>query len=136
MKKKVTLFAGAVLCLFVTNWGYYQYQKPRADAAQAAAVFHLTAEQLYAAYSKDETSAGKKYNDKVIAVTGVVTDVQTNARSTAVLLGGGTANGGVNCSFQKVQNKNIAAGTHITVKGRCTGFLMDVTLTDAVLVTN
>lgn len=135
MQKKQGLFAGAVLCLVVAGWSYYQYQKPRENAADEKAAYTLTAEQLFTEYSTDETSAEQKYSGKVIAVTGTVAEVQKAANATNILLSAGAATGGVNCSLQKEAGP-VSVGAQVTVKGRCTGFLMDVSLVDAVVVVN
>jgi hypothetical protein len=134
MQKKQIFFAGAFLCLLAAGWGYYQYQKPRAGAAQVPAAYSVTAEQLFTEYSTAEVAAEKKYGGKVIAVTGTVADVQPAGQGTNVLLAAGAA-GGVNCAMPRLEN-GIAIGTRITLKGRCTGFLMDVSLVDAVKVEN
>lgn len=134
MQKKWIFFAGALLCLIAAGWGYYLYQKPRAGAAHATAAFSVSALQLYQDYSTDETAADKKYGDKIVAVRGTVTDVQRTAHGTNILLAAGTANGGVNCSFENTEKPMAAIGETISVKGRCTGFLMDVSLVDVVQV--
>jgi hypothetical protein len=133
MQKKHFFFAGAALCLLVAGWGYYQYQKPRAGAAAETAAYILTAEQLYAEYSTAEAAAEQKYGAKVIEVTGVVGDVQQAAQATNILLSAGAATGGVNCSVQN-GGSSVAVGQRLTIKGRCAGFLMDVSLVDAVVI--
>ena len=125
-------FAGAIVCLLAAGWGYYQYQKPRVGTVDVTPVFRLSAEQLYNEYNTNETSADKKYNNKVVEVSGIVKDVQTTPHATNILLNTGAEPGGVSCSFQKAEKSKATVGEHITVKGRCTGFLMDVSLVDAV----
>jgi hypothetical protein len=51
-----------------------------------------------------------------------------------VLLAAGAAGNGVNCSLQSGAT-NIAVGRTVTIKGKCAGFLMDVSLVDAAVVT-
>jgi|SRR5215218_7769037 len=131
MQKKALFFAGAVLCLLAAGWGYYQYQKPRAGTSGIRPDYEITAAQLYTEYSSNEAGADKKYNNKVLQVTGAVKEVQNTAQAVNILLAG-NAMGGVNCSFEKSPERPITAGEQITVKGRCTGFLMDVSLVDAV----
>jgi hypothetical protein len=133
MQKKRIFFVGIIVCLCAAGWGYYQYQKPRASAAQAMAAYLVTAEQLYNEYSTAEATADKKYNGNVIEVSGLVADVQTTARATNILLRAGASTGGVNCSLQ-LPEPGIAVGRRVTVKGRCMGFLMDVSLVDAIVV--
>jgi predicted negative regulator of RcsB-dependent stress response len=133
MQKKWIFFAGIVVCLVVAGWGYYQYQKPRARAADVATAYKCTAEQLYNEYSTSEAAADKKYNGVVMEVTGLVADVQATAQSVNVLLAAGATGNGVNCSLQSKVN-NLAVGRTVTIKGKCAGFLMDVSLVDAVVV--
>ena len=134
MQKKQLFFAGVILFLIAAGWGYYQYQKPRAGAANVTAAFKLSSEQLYKEYSTNETAADEKYSNKILEVTGPVADVQITPQATNVLLAA-TATGGVNCSIMNGETR-ITKGERITVKGRCTGFLMDVSLVDAVQVNN
>jgi hypothetical protein len=135
MQKKWIFFAGALVCLIAAGWGYYQYQKPRAGAAHATAAYTVTAELLYNEYSTNEAAADKKYGNKILAVQGKVTDVQTSAHGTNILLAAGAA-GGVNCSLEAGGKPTATLGETISVKGRCTGFLMDVSLVDAVRINN
>lgn len=133
MQKKQIFFAGGFLCLLVAGWSYYQYQKPRAGAAHFSPAYTVTAEQLFTEYSTAEAAAEQKYGGKVIAVTGTVADIQPSGQATNVLLAAGSASGGVNCSVSHMED-GIAIGKRVTLKGRCTGFLMDVSLVDAVRV--
>ena len=134
MQKKGIFFAGAIVCVVVAGWGYYQYQKPRQNASKMPAAFSVSATQLYTEYSTDETGADEKYGGKVLQVQGVVADVQTTPQSTNILLVGSTEAGGVNCSLQTGVPAMVDVGDAIQVKGKCTGFLMDVSLVDAVLI--
>lgn len=134
MKGKWFLIAGLILILLAAGWFYYLYQKPRADVADVKAAHTLTAEKLYHDFVTDEAAADQKYTDKIIEVKGMVSEVQTMDKTAFVLLGAGNENGGINCSMQ---HDNVALpekGKKITIKGKCTGFLMDVNLVDAVYV--
>lgn len=135
MQKKTFFFAGAVLCLLLAGWGYYEFQKPRTNAAALKPDYSLNAEQLYEEYSSNETMADKKYGSKVIEVSGIVKEIQATDHATNILLATDDM-GGVNCSFEKVPEPRPTAGDRIKVKGRCAGFLMDVSLVDAVRTDN
>jgi hypothetical protein len=135
MQKKSLFFAGAVLCLLVSFWLYRQYQKPRTRVAQVKAEFSITADALYHAFNSNETDAEKKYGGKVLQVQGIVAAVQPVGPSVNVLLASGTGTGGVNCSLaENATGAELTPGVHVMIKGRCAGFLMDVSLVDAVRV--
>ncbi len=138
MKRKTTFFfAGAILCLLLAVRGYYLYHKPRAGVAAASADAALTAASLYTAFLQNEQAATGKYLGKVIEVTGTVTELDKDASGMrSVLLSAGNVPGGVNCSLAPATGQSLPRlekGATIRVKGRCSGFLMDVNLTDAVI---
>jgi len=137
MQKKTIFFVGLALCLVgAASWGYYWYQKPRASLANVKADYTLTATDLYNAFAKNEQQANQQYNGKVIAVTGVVAAVQTTDSTESIVLASDNDMGGINCSLLKSAAKKTplpVKGQTIQIKGRCTGFLMDVNLVDAVI---
>lgn len=138
MSKKTFFFAGLLLCLIVGGgWGYYWYQKPRTALTNIKADYTISATALYDAFQQNEQQANQKYLDKVIAVTGTVDKVQVSDSTMNIQLLSGNEMGGINCSLSIRANKKNAIpakGQQIQVKGKCTGFLMDVNLVDAVIV--
>ena len=135
MSKKVIFIAGAIVCLGIATWVFYQYQKPRTRTADSPVAYRISAEQLYTEFDDDEAAANKKYTDKVIEVHGTVGAVQQTEQGTNVLLAAGNATGGVSCNLQGNNHASITTGETIKVRGTCSGFLMDVNLVDGILVT-
>ncbi len=134
MNKKYFFIGGIVLLCFI-GWGFYLYNKPHANTANQKADFIISTVDLYTAFQKDETTANKKFLGKVIEVKGSVYAVQTGTKNTNILMDASEM-GGVNCSFSNEEPHSLQSlkkGNIITVKGRCTGFLMDVNLVDCVL---
>ncbi|HEY4154582.1 MAG TPA: hypothetical protein VGM24_04125, partial [Puia sp.] len=79
--------------------------------------------------------ANKKFLGKVIEVTGSISGIQKDTGNAGILMDA-TAMGGVNCGFSKTALPGLQllkTGDTIRIKGRCTGFLMDVNLVDCVL---
>lgn len=136
MRKKTIVFAGIFVCLALLAFGYYMYNKPRTGAAAEDTDAAVTARQLYQAFVKDEQTAGLLYVNKVLEVSGVVAQVQQTGQDLSVLLSGDDNGGGVNCSITAAgQEGSIPpVGTPVHIKGRCTGFLMDVSLVDAAII--
>jgi hypothetical protein len=127
--KKFLLLALAAAAIGVAV-AYYLYNKPHRDIASEEAAHTLTADALFDAFEADEAAANALYLDKVVAVTGEVAEVtQNNAGQTVVTLTATNAMmGGVSATFQQTGVTSISEGQTVTVKCRCTGYLMDVIL--------
>lgn len=134
MPKKWIFLTGLLLCLVTAVWLYRSYYKPRAGVQNVASVYELDAAKLYEDFVTNEAAANARYNGKVLAVTGKIADIQQEDSALLIVLEG-TNGGGVSCSFATPLPKKLPAiHTTSTIKGRCTGFLMDVNLVDAILI--
>jgi hypothetical protein len=135
MRRKYLLIAGIVwLVLFL--FGLYIYFKPHSSVAHTSPDLKIEAVELYNQFQQDEVAANKKYLDKVIEVKGRVNEVQHNSSGTSIQLDAGPNAGGINCSFTGSESgiPLPSKGSLITIKGRCSGYLMDVNLVDCALV--
>jgi hypothetical protein len=105
---------------------FFVWNKPQQNIKQASAI-SINATDLFNAYSLNEAEANKTYVNKVVAVTGEVSNVGTNNEGkTVVLLKSDDLMFGVNCTLEVAAP--IKNGETITLKGLCTGFLTDVVL--------
>lgn len=134
MRKKVIIFlAGAVVCLLM---GWYWFNKPRQGVQFKSTEIAITAEQLYNAYNDNEAAADKLYLDKIIEVKGKVSDTATVENDAILSLDAQPSGGAVSCRFSPGKDVSvIQKGTEITVKGKCTGFNLDVNLADCIIIT-
>jgi hypothetical protein len=133
MQRKWILLTGILLLALLAVGGYYMYQKPRSGVTNVKADYSVTASELYNEFVANESAANIKYLNKVIEVSGKVMEVKKEESAMSVQLNGSDA-GGVNCSLQKVPAKAPPVGSIVKVKGKCTGFLMDVNLVDAIII--
>lgn len=134
MKKKILIIIifGALIGAY---FAYSMYNKPHRNIAKETVTYTLTANQIFDDFENDEEFANRKYLDKVIAVSGDIIDVtkdQTN-HSVITLEAENAMAGGVLCTM-KGENVNIENRTTISLKCKCTGFLMDVVLTDCTII--
>ncbi len=129
---KKLLYAFLVIFFAAAGFGFYLYNKKPADVRKLSADYHVNAASLVEEFGKDEKAATLKYLEKVIAVTGKVTDVKIDASGQAtVFLDSGDPLSAVTCSFyqeEAVSVKSLQKGAEVTIKGNCTGKLMDVVL--------
>lgn len=134
MNKKIKkgLLGLLLIVLVLAGYGFYMYTKRPADIRKETVVYEISATALLAEFNRDEPAAGKKYIDKVIAVKGKVADIKTDTENqTTVFLDTGDLMASVTCSFYQEETsvvKLLRQGQEVTIKGKCTGKLMDVVL--------
>jgi tRNA_anti-like len=105
------------------------------NTAGENAVASLSAINLYNEFLTSENTADKKWVGKVIEVNGSISSVSESGNYLSIILRAST-DGGVNCSILKKDldpGDKFNSGDSITIKGKCTGFLMDVNMVDCVV---
>jgi len=118
-------------------YGLYLYQKKPADIRDLPADFTLTSVELMHEFETSETAATQKFADKVVTVSGVITDI--NPSSVTLFLNAGDPVASVTCSFYAEEAAALAKltkGDVVSVKGKCTGKLIDVVLNNCSLIPN
>ncbi|HTJ13218.1 MAG TPA: hypothetical protein VL547_14380 [Dinghuibacter sp.] len=134
MRKKYILIAGIVVLVLVAagaGWGWYLYNKPHQGVNSETASARLEAKNLYAAFQTDENKANGQYLGKVVEVKG---KISAKTSGSLQLSCGDAATGGINCSLAPGQTlPGTDSSAIVTIKGRCTGYLMDVNLVDCII---
>jgi RecJ-like exonuclease len=136
MKKRTILWIGIPLLLLLgAAWAYHLYVKPHQSAAGETADFTVDGDSLYSQYQANEHIADAKFLGKVIEVRGKLSDIQHNGNAEVWILSQQGGGGGINCQlFAGVKpDPEPKTGDIVTLKGRCTGYLMDVNLVDCVM---
>ncbi len=135
MKRKI-LISVLLIILAAIATGVYLFNKPRQSIMNATAEASLNASALVAEYEQDEAKSNKLYLGKVIEVTGIVdaSSIDQTGNINVTLRGGDLA--GVGCQLEKNTKSNmnkLIVGESVTIKGICTGILIDVVLVDCVI---
>jgi len=121
----LVLFAAGVAIWFYTN-------KPNRTVADERGM-EITAVQLVKDYQADEAAANTKYLDKVLQVSGTITEVSKNQEGKpTVLLSSEDAMTSVFCTLK--DEVSLTPGATISIKGFCSGMLSDVRIREAVVV--
>lgn len=136
--KKIILILGG-LALMGAGVGLYMYNKPHEKMESAKAEKSIDAKKLYTEYEKDETAADAAFLGKVLEVSGVVKEVhQGEANENYIVLETGGLMGGVKCQLDHLTEHQyldqIEISRNITIKGYCTGYLMDVIMDRCVIL--
>src|SRR5664279_515595 len=133
--RKIYFFGMGIVLICLAGWGIYKVYKPHGNVESEQAVATLTATSLYDEFLKKESVANQKWVGKVIEITGIISSVSEAGNYISINLVA-TPEGGVNCSVLKKDlpaDTQFNKGDSVTVKGKCTGFLMDVNLVDCII---
>ena len=131
---KRTLFliaaVGIVVMIFVA---YRMYTKPHRSMKREKGI-EVSAVQLFDAFAQNEASANATYLDKVLEVTGKVSEIGINLdKKPIIMLETNDMFFGIRCTMAD-SLLAIEPGSTVTIKGICTGYLSDVVLTSGIIV--
>ncbi len=136
MKKKIFL-ALVLTVLGAAAFGFYLFNKPHQSIASDKPDFQLKSAAIIGEFETDENSANKKFNGKVIEVTGVVSEKTKDAQGKLNVTLQGEDIAGIGCVFEpaaQAKAATLSEGQEVKIKGVCTGILMDVVMVDCVVV--
>ena len=129
MNKKRTIIGGIVVVIALAGgYGWYQFNRTVPGLADVRADFSVNATDLIKEFVSSEDAANKKYLNKILAVKGMVKNVES-AQST-IVLGDTSDMSGVRCVVDSTASSTIGSlqkGAVITIKGAITGFNKDET---------
>ncbi len=133
-KKIITWVLLSGLIILVTGGfvGYKMYTKPHRNVEHAKAIT-ATATQLATAFENNEATANSIYLDKILEVTGNISDLSQNQKGETIITLNGTDMSTVRGTLEAVGKTELKAGATITLKGICTGYLTDVVLVRCVI---
>ena len=134
MRKKIFFGIGILLCCLI-GWGVYTTFKPHRNVSGEETAASRSATELYHDFEQHEALANKEWVGKIIEVSGIISSVNESGNYISIYLEGST-DGGINCSVLKKDletGEKFQPGDTVTIKGRCSGFLMDVNLVDCII---
>lgn len=122
---------GGLIMLFL-------FYAPEKNLQREAADLQISATELFTQYEADEAAGNKKYIDQIIDVTGTVAEISEDEDgSPVVILREQDAFSGVLCTLKDSERsavKDLQIGQSATIRGFCTGMLMDVVLNKCVVI--
>lgn len=129
----IAILAGALITLFIL---FKQYNKPHTDVHTSPPAYTVTT-NIIEEFKNDEEKANKTYLDKIIQVEGTIENIDTANGNGIIVLGSGNSMENIICNMDPSENRKVLGlqkGQKLTIKGICTGYLLDVVLVGAVIV--
>jgi DNA/RNA endonuclease YhcR with UshA esterase domain len=139
MNRKKILIVILILGIIGAFTAYRIYNKPHVDVANTKPDISLTANKILNDFSSDENEANTKYLEKIIEVKGVISGMKTEKGLGIISLKTNDDFGSLLCHLSEestTKMSNIKEGQIISIKGICTGYLMDVILVKCEVLTN
>ena len=113
---------------------------PQANIKGKDADEKITAVALYDAFSRNETSATKKYTGQVVQLTGEIDEIYTDEKNAPVVVLRSSEGDPVSVvtleASQESKIANYREGDEIIVNAQCSGKLMEVILNKGLIVDN
>ena len=90
------------------------------------------------AFEKDENTATLLYTEKIIQITGVISDMYKSGGIISIItLKDKGSESSVICHLESGETfkpLNLQIGQKVTIKGKCSGFLLDVIMIRCILI--
>jgi hypothetical protein len=132
---KIALFAVLLIAVSGILVALHFYNLKPKDLKNVKPDFVITAVNLQKAFEENEKNATEKYVNKTVEVSGeIVSFKQGEKKSLNVSLKTGSDFSSVICTFPSADSTRFAAGRQVTIRGVCSGFLMDVLLNNCALI--
>jgi len=123
-KTKKVIIAVIILMITAVLGIWYIFSVKFPDTYKEQADYTITAIDLIKEFKKNDSIANKKYAEKIISVSGVVTEVENVDTTVNIKLADTTTGSYAIFAFQQQhlnEAKNIKEGDKVIIKGSCSG---------------
>ena len=141
MKIKYAIILVLAVIIVGAGVGLKMFFKPHADVNKLDAEFKLEASKLMDEFQKEENAATTKYSEKVLEISGKLVAKNKLPNGTDLLVLEDEMQG-ISCQLDSVWSaanqaiiQKLETGNLVTVKGVCKGYLMEIKVSPAVVVT-
>ena len=133
---KIALFVVLFIAVLSILAGLYLFNMKHTNMAKAKPDFIVTASSLQKEFEDNEKIASTKYINKILEVTGTIGSITpADSNNINISLKTGSDISSVICTFHTIANlSKLKTGDEISIRGECSGFLMDVLLNNCAIV--
>lgn len=137
-KTKFKIISGIFLLIIISLFLLLRsYNKPHKDIRTSKVYLALNAEYLLNEYLHDEDAANKKYVDNIIQIRGTVFKISALNGNSVITLKNGNSDTSIICQLipeDNIKTLKLKKGEIITIKGVCSGFLIDVIMVRCIII--
>ena len=138
--KNIKILIGLVILMsIVILYALNLYNKPHLNVEKTDADLVINIQDLLDDYKNDENLANGKYVDRVIQISGEISEISIENGNSIIIFKDSTGTSSVMCHMSPEENLKVLKlkkDGEIMLKGICTGYLLDVMLIRCVLVNN
>jgi hypothetical protein len=137
MKPYVKVALSVVLVFAVAGilYALILYNKKHPDTSKVKPDFVITATALQKEFEDSEAAASAKYINKIIEVSGSIASVtKSDSNNVNISLKSSNDLSSVICTIASADPSKYKTGDELTIRGECSGFLMDVLLNNCAIV--
>ena len=136
MKKKTILILAVSVLIIGAGVLAYTFRKSPNSVSKIKPDFIVEPTMFVGDFLTDEINANKKYLDKTVQFTSKLVEIQPNDDNKTTLSFEGNDMGNISCLFDNAELKktSVEIGKMYIVKGKCSGYILDVVLTKCALV--
>jgi len=133
---KIALFLVSFIALSAILAALYFYNLKHTDMSKATPDYVISALSLQKEFEDNETAASLKYINKILEITGNISEVKPSENNTvSISMITGSDLSSVICTFSAMGDPSkLNVGDEITIRGECSGFLMDVLMNNCALI--
>jgi hypothetical protein len=133
---KVALFIVSFIAISAILAALYMFNLKHTDMAKAKPDFVVTSTVLQKEFEDNETTASAKYINKIVEVSGNIASVaKADSNTLNISLKTGSDISSVICTLTVFGDiSDLKPGDEITLRGECSGFLMDVLLNNCAII--
>lgn len=140
MKIKYAIIIVLVIIVIGTGIGLKMFFKPHADINKLKTEFKVEARGLINDFEQNENAATTKYSEKVIEVSGILVAKSKLSNGTDLFVLEDEMRG-ISCQLDSSWStanqaviESLETGSNVTMKGICKGYLMEIKVSPAVIV--
>lgn len=142
MKIKYVVIVVIALAAIGAAVGLKMFYKPHADINKMKPDFKVQASALIQEFEKEESAASTKYDEKVLEINGKLSSKNQLPNGITLLMLEDEMQG-ISCQLDsswatahRSAIESLQPGTPITVKGVCKGYLMEIKVSPAIVVSH